>query len=228
MKNARPFRSNPRPMIPWFAGRRGLAIIPALLALLLFGALLASPDRVSAADDELQASFGATGTAKSTLDATEQWRAVTVTIRPQPVATATFTVHKDFSDGNTDPVSISLDCTNNGATVVSSPLNASEGNPAVFTVVEFAGDPQCTAIEVVPAGYTANQADCLGVALVADGECTIFNIRAVGGSTSFVSFGSSSLAGGAGLLIGVAVAALGMLATGAWYVRRQWLRRGTA
>jgi hypothetical protein len=87
--------------------------------------------------------------------------------------TAEFTVTKEYSDDNTDPVSVSLDCSDGAVTA--SPLDAAPGAPAIFEVTGYEGDPTCIATEVVPAGYDADQTDCDDVALVADGACTIVN-----------------------------------------------------
>lgn len=86
-------------------------------------------------------------------------------------ASATITVEKEFSDGNTDSVPVALNCTS--GTVVESPLDASEAEPAIFTVIGADPGATCTALETVPQGYTADQTDCVDVAL---GEsCRIFN-----------------------------------------------------
>lgn len=66
---------------------------------------------------------------------------------------------------------VDLTCTS--GTVATTPLNASESLPAVFTVTGADPGATCTATETVPAGYTANQADCVGVAL--GGSCEITN-----------------------------------------------------
>jgi hypothetical protein len=87
---------------------------------------------------------------------------------------ATITVNKDFIPNNAATVSIALTCTS--GTVTTTPLNASEGSPAVFSVGGAAPGATCTATETVPAGYTANQANCAGVAL--GGSCTITNTLA--------------------------------------------------
>jgi hypothetical protein len=87
-------------------------------------------------------------------------------------APASITVNKDFIPNNVLPVPVALTCTS--GTVITTPLNAAEGAPAVFTVggANLTGTT-CTATETVPAGYTANQANCVGVAL--NGSCTITN-----------------------------------------------------
>jgi hypothetical protein len=87
--------------------------------------------------------------------------------------TAGFTVTKDYSDGNTDPVSVSLTCSDGAVTA--SPLDAAPGAPALFEVTGYDGDPTCTATEDLPAGYDGDESDCVDVALVADGACTIVN-----------------------------------------------------
>ena len=64
--------------------------------------------------------------------------------------TAQFEVSKEYSDDNTDPVSVSLECTD--GTVAPPSADAAPGSPAVFTVTGYNGDPTCSATEVVPAG----------------------------------------------------------------------------
>ena len=59
--------------------------------------------------------------------------------------------------------------------MTTTPLNAAEGAPAVFQVTGASAGATCTATETVPVGYTANQANCVGVAL--NGSCTIINTR---------------------------------------------------
>jgi hypothetical protein len=86
---------------------------------------------------------------------------------------AEFTVNKEYTDENTNPVSVSLGCTS--GIVSDSPLPAAPGAPAVFEVTGYDGDPNCTAVEFVPEGYEADLSDCTSVALEADGECTIVN-----------------------------------------------------
>jgi hypothetical protein len=99
-------------------------------------------------------------------------------------AAASVTVSKDFSDNNPAPVSINLGCTS--GTVDATPLNASEGAPAVFTVTgaDLVGTT-CTATETVPFGYVANQANCAGVSL--GGSCTITNTVNLGVDTITVN-----------------------------------------
>ena len=80
------------------------------------------------------------------------------------------TVNKNFIPSSAASVQVALSCTS-GTT--NSPQNASTANPAVFTVSGAAQGATCTATEVVPAGYTANQTSCVGVAL--GGSCTIIN-----------------------------------------------------
>ena len=83
-----------------------------------------------------------------------------------------FTVYKDYSDNNPDQVSVSLSCSS--GTVVSSPLWASEGSPAVFTIQGASAGATCTATETsVASGYTKNESGCLNRAL--NGSCTIVN-----------------------------------------------------
>ncbi len=89
------------------------------------------------------------------------------------VTTATFTVGKDFSDGNAASVPVSVLCTS--GSVVANDSTASEVDPADFTVSGFAGPgtSTCTATETaVPTGYTS-----AGVctATIAVGACTLTN-----------------------------------------------------
>ena len=85
--------------------------------------------------------------------------------------TYTITVNKDFIPNNSATVPVALTCSS--GTVATTPLNAAEGAPAVFTVTGPNAGATCTATETVPAGYTADQTDCVDVAL--DGSCTITN-----------------------------------------------------
>jgi hypothetical protein len=86
--------------------------------------------------------------------------------------TTTITVNKDFIPNSVAAVPISLSCTS--GTVMSTPLNASEGSPAVFTLAgaDLTGTT-CTATETVPANYTADQTNCASV--TPGGACTITN-----------------------------------------------------
>jgi hypothetical protein len=84
---------------------------------------------------------------------------------------ATITVNKDFIPNSNATVPVGLICTS--GTVTTPSLNAAEGAPAVFTVTGASSGATCTATETVPAGYTANQANCVNVVL--NGSCTITN-----------------------------------------------------
>ncbi len=88
-----------------------------------------------------------------------------------PAGAATITVNKDFIPNSTAIVPMSLTCTS--GTVTTTPLNAAEGAAAVFTVTGASLGATCTATETVPAGYTADQTNCVSVAL--NGNCTIVN-----------------------------------------------------
>lgn len=83
----------------------------------------------------------------------------------------TITVNKDFLPGSNATVSVDLSCSS--GTVATTPLNASETEPAVFTVNDALPGTTCTATETVPEGYTADQTDCEQVAL--GDSCTITN-----------------------------------------------------
>ena len=91
---------------------------------------------------------------------------------------ATVTVNKDFSDDNVADVTISLVCTS--GSVANDDTTASEADPANFTIAGFNTGATCTATESVPAGYTADQSNCLSVAIVHIGNasCTITNTLA--------------------------------------------------
>jgi len=84
---------------------------------------------------------------------------------------ASITVNKDFIPNNPATVPVALSCTS--GTVTTTPLNASEAAPAVFSVGGASPGATCTATETVPAGYTANQASCASVPI--GGSCTIVN-----------------------------------------------------
>jgi len=89
------------------------------------------------------------------------------------ITTAQFVVNKDFIGNNAADVNVALVCTS--GTVVNDDPTASEADPANFTVNGYSAGATCTATETVPAGYTANQSDCVNVDLEADGVCTITN-----------------------------------------------------
>jgi hypothetical protein len=90
---------------------------------------------------------------------------------------ANLTVSKVFGGEEPHPesVSVSLDCSD--GTVTASPLPAAPGDPAVFEVTGFEGDPNCQATEDPVPGYVEDQTDCFSVALVSDGACTITNTK---------------------------------------------------
>jgi len=88
-----------------------------------------------------------------------------------PPGAATITVNKDFSPNSAAIVPVALTCTS--GTVTTSPLNAAEGAPAVFTVTGAGPGATCMATETVPPGYAADQTGCASVA--PNGACTITN-----------------------------------------------------
>ncbi len=101
-----------------------------------------------------------------------------------PPMAGTITVFKDFSDDNADLVQVDLVCSS--GTIVTTPLTAAEGSPAVFLINNADPGASCTATEQVPAGYTANQTDCANVAL--NGECTIVNTRGAAIAVPMISW----------------------------------------
>jgi len=110
------------------------------------------------------------------------------------------TVNKDFIPNSGVPVPVALVCTS--GTVTTTPLNAAEGSPAVFSVLGALPGVTCTATETVPIGYTANQTNCVGVAL--GGSCTIINTAQ--------SVGIPTLSGWAMIMLSVMMALAGFVA----------------
>ena len=108
----------------------------------------------------------------------------------EPPPSDRFTVSKEYSDGNTTPVTITLTCTLGGV-VSPETAPASPGSPAVFGVTGHTGDPECTATESdVPAGYNGS-GDPPGTCqaeLVTVGECTITNTVKEGSFTVFKEY----------------------------------------
>jgi hypothetical protein len=98
----------------------------------------------TAAESPIPVGYDSSGTCAASLSAGEC--TITNTLR-----SAEFDVRKDFIPGSADSVSVSLTCTS--GTVVTTPLQASEAAPAVFTIEGFLEGATCTATEVVPAGY---------------------------------------------------------------------------
>lgn len=121
-------------------------------------------------------------------------------------AVNTITVNKDFIPNSSANVSVALTCTS--GTVTTTPLNASETSPAVFDVTGASPGATCTATETVPAGYTVDQASCVGVAL--GSSCAIIN-----------TFGSVTVANIPALnQIGIAILMLLILGLGVIEFRR--------
>jgi Mg-chelatase subunit ChlD len=91
------------------------------------------------------------------------------------VRSAQLNVLKDFSDDNSADVTVSVTCTS--GTVANIDTTASEADAANFQITYFNAGATCTATEVVPAGYTANQSACVNVAISHGGtaSCTIVN-----------------------------------------------------
>jgi hypothetical protein len=119
------------------------------------------------ATETVPAGYTANQTACDTVDLSAGGCTITNTLN-----TANFTVAKDFSDNNPGSVTVGLVCTS--GTVSPLTASASEATPASFTVSGYDGNPSCTATETVPAGYTANEANCVNVPL-GTGTCTITN-----------------------------------------------------
>ena len=120
------------------------------------------------------AGYVGSGTPAGTCNAALSVGACTITNSP---ITATFEVRKVYSDANTTPVQMSLQCASGAVTPPFA--GASPGNPAIFTVTGYSGNPMCTATETVPAGYTASgtPAGTCDALLTGtnNGTCTITN-----------------------------------------------------
>ena len=85
----------------------------------------------------------------------------------------TFVVHKDYVGGGTEPqVDVTLSCAS--GSVVEGGQDAGDPTPdATFTVIQFVGNPTCTATETsIPDGYTST-GTCN--ASLETGTCTITN-----------------------------------------------------
>jgi hypothetical protein len=83
----------------------------------------------------------------------------------------TFSVGREFSDGNTRTVAVRLTC--DSGTVDPALGIAREGSPAVFSVKGFTAGATCTATTVrAPPGYDRNESACQMVRLDAS-KCTI-------------------------------------------------------
>jgi hypothetical protein len=104
--------------------------------------------------------------------------------------TANFLVGISYSDNSDALAKVELQCTNGN--VNATHLYASPGNPAVFEVTGFSGDPDCASTEEVPDGYVADQSNCQGVPLLAVGECSMVNVAADQGSDMLFSGGFES------------------------------------
>lgn len=85
-----------------------------------------------------------------------------------------FVVEKDFVPDSNASVTVSLDCSD--GSISPSSESASESSGATFGVVNFSGDPTCTATEApIPQGYTST-GTCS--ASISDARCTIVNNEA--------------------------------------------------
>jgi outer membrane biosynthesis protein TonB len=111
------------------------------------------------------------GSCSATLDATSPSCTITNTLN-----TATFTVSKSFSDGNTASVPVSVACTS--GTVSGGSTTMSPGSPASVTVKKFASSATttCTASESPVAGYTGSGSPAgTCSAVLSSGGCSITN-----------------------------------------------------
>jgi hypothetical protein len=84
---------------------------------------------------------------------------------------ATFSVSREFTDGNRSSVAVRLTC--DSGTVDSAVRTARDGLPAVFTVSGFTARATCTATTIkAPSGYNRDETGCLKVP-VETAKCTI-------------------------------------------------------
>jgi YVTN family beta-propeller protein len=111
----------------------------------------------------------ATATREDTGDTSEFSACTTVT------STARVVVNKDFADDNPAAVSIALACTSGAISI--DDASAAETDEAEFTIGGFTTGATCTATETVPSGYTADESNCLNVAIAVNvtSTCTITN-----------------------------------------------------
>jgi hypothetical protein len=124
----------------------------------------------TATEDPIPSGYTSTGNCQATIAAGE----CTIV---NALNEADFTVSKDFSDDNPNPVTVTLVC-ESGTITSANPQQVSEGNPATFHVEGFDGDPNCTATEdPIPSGYVST-GTCS--ALLSDEGCTIVNTLRVG------------------------------------------------
>ena len=137
-------------------------------------------------NQELSGSWSLQVTDTSAIDTgtLQQWCLVPV------VSPGSFTVNKDFSDDNTDSVSVSLNCTS--GTVTNNPQLASEASPAVFEVEGFTTGTSCTATEnAPPASYLVDETGCQDGDAIND-SCTIVNTLNSGSFTVNKDFSDDS------------------------------------
>jgi hypothetical protein len=110
-------------------------------------------------------------------------RTATIDLDPGETVSCTFTdrntaqlvVNKDFQPNNPADVNVSVTCTS--GTVANDDTTASESDPANFTITGFNSGTTCTATEVPPGGYIADQTNCQNVPITTGGNasCTIIN-----------------------------------------------------
>ena len=102
--------------------------------------------------------------------------------QPCPSTTGTFTVNKDFSDDSTASVDVTVTCDNSAIPDPAGATAVTEAAPVEFEITLPGGAATCTATEGVPAGYTADETECLNVAIDAGGtpSCTITNTQTSG------------------------------------------------
>jgi len=109
----------------------------------------------------------------------------TIINTPQP---ATFTVNKDFTDGNSASVQVTLTCSD--AFIDQATKSASPASPAVFNLSNVAYNNVCSATESVPEFYSGDVSNCTGRSAAPGGStsCTIVNSPATESFTVFKEY----------------------------------------
>jgi hypothetical protein len=102
---------------------------------------------------------------------------------------ATFSVTKTYSDGDTTPVAVTLNCTGINTAIDDDTQSAEPGVAAVFVVRTYEPGDTCTAVEDVPSGYTwSNPTDCQNVGIEDPASCNLNNVLNEAQFTVFKDF----------------------------------------
>ena len=147
---------------------------------------------------------------------------------------ASFLVYKNFTDDNPQDVPVTLQCTSGN--VVSVDPNASESDPADFTIEGITAGTACNATETATFPYYQQSSNCTGVLVTIGGtsSCTFVNAiippgeNPVGGIVGLIEQGQTPRAESeardrSGPVLAAATAGLLLILASAWYVRRRWI-----